>query len=301
MSPKDKSLAYLQNSKAANTRKSYESDWKSFVSFCTAHSLPSLPSDESTVVAYLTELAEHHAVSTVSRHMVSIGQAHVSKGYPDVTKTADIHELMKGIRRSKSEEQRKAKPLLLSDVKTICDTLDNSLVSLRNKAILLLGFSTGCRRSELAALRYADLEFVSEGLLVHIRKSKTDQESKGMTKAIPYGTTLCPVLAVKRWLESSGITRGNVFRSIDRFGRLGKGITGSSIGELVKELAKNAGLHGNYSGHSLRSGLITECATQGMQEYEIMAQTGHKSAGVLRGYMRKENLFKSNVVSKINM
>lgn len=297
----DKTNAYLKNSKAANTLIAYKSDWQSFVTYCQSYDLCPLPSNETTLASYITYMADNHKTSTIVRHMASIGQAHVTAGYPDVTKVPIIRTLLQGIKRTNKCLTTKAEPLLLPDIHAIVDSLDSSLVSLRNKAILLIGFATGCRRSELADLRMEDISFNSSGLMIIIRQSKADQEGHGYTKAIPYGSTLCPIQALNQWITEAKICDGHVFRCIGRYGNIGGKLSGKAIAKIIKSLADNAGLQGKFSGHSLRSGLVTTCANLGMAEYEIMQQTGHKSANVLRGYIQQANLFRNNVVSKIGM
>ena len=164
---------------------------------------------------------------------------------------------------------------------------------IRDKAIILVGFSGGFRRSELVNIDYDDLEFVSEGVKIFIKRSKTDQSGEGMIKAIPYfdNKTFCPVLALKNWIEHSEIKSGRLFDISDK-----------SISLIIKKYASLAGLDPNkYGGHSLRSGFATSAAESGAEERNIMAMTGHKTTQMVRRYIQEANLFKNNALNKIKI
>lgn len=298
----NKTDLYLQNSKSQNTCKAYNSDLSSYTNFCNRDGIRQ--DTEDSIVRYITWLADDHKIATIHRHLVSISQHLVSNNIPDYTKSPLCTTLIKGIKRSKDNIVTKAKPLLIDDIQKIVNLLDiTQLPNLRNKVIMLLGFAMGGRRSELANLQLSDIEITSEGVLVNIRKSKTDQDSKGYMKAIPFGKdkSTCPVSSLISWIEKSNITTGYLFRKISHYGKIGASLTPDAIGKIIKQITTDAGLIGSYSGHSLRSGLITECAMAGLQEYEIMQQTGHRSAVVLRGYIQQANLFKSNAINKIGI
>lgn len=161
----------------------------------------------------------------------------------------------------------------------------------------MLGFAAALRRSELAALDFADIEFVREGLVVHLRRSKTDQLGEGRKIGVPLGrTSACPVKAVETWLSASKITSGPVFRAINRGGGFGKTqLTAQSIALILKAYAKGIGLNSaNISGHSLRSGLVTSAIQAGVAIHKIQQQTGHRSMQMLSRYIRDAGLFDNN-------
>ena len=164
---------------------------------------------------------------------------------------------------------------------------------IRDKAIILVGFSGGFRRSEIVNIDYDDVEFVSEGVKIFIKRSKTDQSGEGMIKAIPYfdNKSFCPVLALKQWIEHSKIKSGRLFDISDK-----------SISLIIKKYASLAGLDPNkYGGHSLRSGFATSAAESGAEERNIMAMTGHKTTQMVRRYIKEANLFKNNALNKIKL
>ena len=182
----------------------------------------------------------------------------------------------------------------------------DNLLGLRNRAILLLGFAGAFRRSELAALDLADLQFSRDGLAVTLRRSKTDQDGEGRTVGIPYGSdpATCPVRTIQDWTAAASISSGALFLQIGPAGKTAAvdRLTDKSIALVVKRAAKLTGLDpAKFGGHSLRSGLATAAAQAGASERSIMAQTGHKSLPMVRRYIRSGNLFKDNAAATVGL
>lgn len=282
---------YARASKAEATVRTYRSAWRGFVRWCEAHGFAHLPAAPATVALYATARAEAGIKpASIDLDLAAIAAAHIAAGHPSPRSSAEVQAVRSGIRRTHGTAQRQAAPLLPDDLRRIVAALPSSLAGTRDRALLLLGFATGSRRSELAALQVEDLAFVARGLEVTIRRSKTDQEGKGMVKPVPFGhPATCPVRACKAWIEAAGIKSGPLFRSIDRHGNVGAtALTGHSIGRIVKRAAEAAGLDAAaISGHSLRAGLVTAAVLAGRTDREIMAQTGHRSAEMLTRYTRK--------------
>jgi integrase len=184
-------------------------------------------------------------------------------------------------------------------------SLPDNLLGIRDRALLLIGFAGGFRRSELVALNVEDLEFKREGLVVTIRKSKTDQEGIGRKIGIPYGSNCdtCPVRSLQLWLEEGAITEGSVFRSVNRHGHVQEGcLSDKAVALVVKRCAESAGLDSSkYSGHSLRAGMATSAAMNGASERQIMKQTGHRSEAMVRRYIREGSLFNDNVSGNLGL
>ena len=204
-------------------------------------------------------------------------------------------ENLHGIKRVRGTNQKAKKPILINDLKSIINKIDQinqpEKKKFRDKALILVGFSGGFRRSELVSIDYDDLEFVSEGVKIFIKKSKTDQSGEGMIKAIPYfnNKLFCPVTKLKDWIELLEIKSGRVFEISDK-----------SVALIIKKYSFKAGLDpSKYAGHSLRSGFATSTAESGAEERKIMEMTGHKSTQMVRRYIKEANLFKNNALSKI--
>lgn len=287
----------LRSSKAKNTLRAYKADYKDFDIFCSKNNFQSMPADPKILSLYLTHLSKNSKFSTLKRRLASISSIHRIKGHYIDIKHPIIIENLLGIKRNKGTKQTSKKPLLINEIKLIIDVINNSNIKLlrriRDKALILLGFSGGFRRSELVNLEYEDLDFVSEGVKIFIRRSKTDQSGEGMTKALPYfpTATYCPVENLKTWLTQSNIENGKIFNISDK-----------SVAIIIKKYANLAGLDARkYAGHSLRSGFATSTAEKGAEERSIMAMTGHKSNQMVRRYIQEANLFKNNALNKIKI
>ena len=306
----DETLKNLENSKAENTVRAYKSDFEDFSLFCVKNGFKNIPSDPKIVSLYLTYLSSKDVkISTIKRRLVSIGVIHRIKGHYLDTKHPVITQNFLGIKRRKGVSQNGKKPLLISNLKQIIDVINQQnepdLKKLRNKALLLLGFAGGFRRNELISLNIDDLEFVFEGLKVHIKKSKTDQFGEGFTKGIPYfqNYLYCPVKNLNNWLNVSKIKKGPIFVRFLKGSKISNArLTDQSVALIIKECLFKAGIDStSYSGHSLRSGFATSAAEAGAEERSIMAMTGHKSTEMVRRYIKEANLFNNNALKKLKL
>jgi len=307
---KKETLLNLQSSKAINTVRAYKSDFNDFALFCAQNGFKSLPSEPKIISLYLTYLSTKDAkMSTLKRRLVSIGVIHKLKGHYLDTKHPSIIENIMGIKRRKGSVQKGKKPILINNLKIIIDVIDQQnreeIKKLRDRSIILIGFSGGFRRNEIVSLDYDDLDFVPEGLKINIIRSKTDQFGEGSKKALPYfdNSQYCPVVSLKKWLEITKINSGSLFRRFSKGSRLTeKRLTDQTVALLIKEYLQLAGIDNkNYSGHSLRSGFATSAAESGAEERSIMAMTGHKSTEMVRRYIKEANLFKNNALNKIKI
>lgn len=298
---------FIEAAKAENTRRAYRSDWQHFEAWCRTQRLPSLPATPETVTLYMTALAADHKPASLTRKLTSISKAHEAAGFPSpaTMEHAVVGETMKGIRRSLGTAQPGKEPLLTSDVIAMLDLLDEGLPGVRDRALLLMGFSGGLRRSELANLDAGDVTETADGLVIRLRRSKTDPEGKGTTVALPYGSSAatCPVRSYRAWIAAASITAGPAFRAVDRHGRVAAGrLDAGSIARIVKRAAAAAGLDpARYAGHSLRAGFATQAFLNGATEVSIMRQTRHKSLNTLRKYIRDRSLFRDNPATKLGL
>ena len=307
---KEETLLNLKNSKADNTIRAYKSDFKDFNIFCVKNGFKALPTEPKIVSLYMTYLStKNNKISTLKRRLVSIGVIHRLKGLYLDTKHPSIIENILGIKRRKGSIQKAKKPILINNLKQIINIIDeqtkDDIKKLRDRSIILIGFSGGFRRNEIVSLDYDDLEFVEEGLKINLKKSKTDQFGEGSVKALPYfdNNQYCPVKSVKKWLEISKINSGSLFRRFSKGSKLTEyRLTDQTVALLIKEYLELAGIESkNYSGHSLRSGFATSAAESGAEERSIMAMTGHKTSQMVRRYIKEANLFKNNPLNKIKL
>ena len=306
----EETLINLKSSKANNTIRAYKSDFNDFGLFCAKNGFKSLPTEPKIVSLYLTYLSTREVkMSTLKRRLVSIGVIHKLKGHYLDTKHPSIIENIMGIKRRKGSIQNGKKPLLINSLKKIINVIDQNkkeeIKKLRDRSIILIGFSGGFRRNEIVSLDYDDLDFVTEGLKINLKRSKTDQFGEGLVKGLPYfnNSQYCPVLSLKKWIEVSNIRKGPLFRRFSKGSKLTLNrLTDQTIALLIKKYLELAGIESkNYSGHSLRSGFATSAAESGAEERSIMAMTGHKSTEMVRRYIKEANLFKNNALKNIKI
>ena len=289
-------LKNLKSSKANNTLRAYKADFRDFALFCQQNGLNSMPSEPKIITLYLTHLSKSSKFSTLKRRLASISVIHKLNGHYLDTKHPIITENLLGIKRVKGTYQKAKKPILINDLKSIINVINeenNSKTRSKDKALILVGFAGGFRRSELVSILYEDIEFVREGVKIFVKRSKTDQSGEGMTKGIPYFSNpeYCPVESLKNWVQESKIKSGKIFDMSDK-----------NVALTIKKYAALVGLDKNkYSGHSLRSGFATSTAELGAEERSIMAMTGHKTTQMVRRYIKEANLFKNNALNKIKI
>ena len=312
----EQAKTFARQARAENTKKAYRSDWRHFEAWCVERELDYLPASVQTVVLYIASCAEEFKVTTLERRLASISQAHKTAGFesPALVSREPLHSVWNGIVRTKSRLKHKVSPTLTEDIKLMVDSLPRendepggpfTIHSLRDRALLLVGFAGALRRSELAAITVDDIAYTPEGLRLLIRKSKTDQEGSGHVIGIVHGKDplTCPVRALRTWIHAANIYEGPVFRPIDRHENIGNSaITGRSVARIVKKACLHAGLPPElYSGHSLRAGFTTQAARAGKPERIIMRHTRHKSEKMVREYIREGDLFNESPTDALGL
>ena len=306
----EETILNLQSSKANNTIRAYKYDFKDFGLFCAKNGFNSIPSEPKIVSLYLTYLSTKNVkMSTIKRRLVSISVIHKLKGHYLDSKHPSIIENLMGIKRRKGSIQKGKKPILINSLKLIIKAIDeqisDEIKKIRDRSIILIGFSGGFRRSEIVSLDFDDLEFVAEGLKINLKRSKTDQFGAGLTKGLPYfdNSQYCPVISIQKWIKISEINSGPLFKRFTKGSNLSEHrLTDQSVALLIKKYLDLAGINSkNYSGHSLRSGFATSAAESGAEERSIMAMTGHKSTEMVRRYIKEANVFKNNPLNRIKI
>lgn len=298
---------YASRSSAENTRRAYRAAWADFTTYCDVAGVSPLPASPETVGSYLAARAATVKASTLALRLVAIRQAHRLAGHRLDTGHPAIRETVKGIRRTHGAAVAKKEAATTTHLRDAVDRLAQApgLRPLRDRAVLLVGFAAALRRSELVALDVADLRFVAEGVVLTLRRSKTDTEGQGAEIAIPYGASdrTCPVLTLEAWLRAAAITAGAIFVSVTRHGRAtGTRLSDRDVARVVKAAVGAAGYAPEgFGGHSLRSGFITSAARAGVAERSIQNQSRHKSLPVLRGYIRRGSLFMDNAAGRVGL
>lgn len=288
---------YLQQSLSPSTRKFYAIDWRLFTAWCEALEIPSFPATSATVTRFLAYEA-HRGIKpqTLIRRLAAIRLMHEMQGQATPTHHPGVRAVLKGIKRDKGAAPCKKAPATIERIESMIAHCPNTLIGLRNKALLLLGFAGALRRAELVALRVQDLERTPEGMKITIRQSKTDQEGQGQVIAILNGTRLRVVDFLLAWLEAAHITEGPLFRPIKKGSHIQpQALTCRSVANVVKHYAKQAGLMpADFSGHSLRAGFITSGAQAGANLFKLMEVSRHKKPETVLGYVREAKLFEDH-------
>lgn len=306
----EKSKRRLQKTKAFNTLRAYDADWRDFIDWCAHHQAASLPAAPETIVNYINDLAdadESVKANTVARRVTAISENHIAAGFDrdrNPAKAGIVRATIAAIRREKGTFQQGKSPILLETLLLLVSGLTgNDLASHRDRALLLLGFAGAFRRSELVNVQIKDLTFTPQGLIIFIPRAKGDPLGRGSRIAIPYAPDprVCAVRAVKLWLEASALTDGPLFRPLTKKGTLRPvQLSDKSVALIVKKYAALAGLDPKeFAGHSLRRGFATSAAQHDVGTLAIMRQTRHKSEKMVHRYIEQGNLFKENPLHRL--
>ncbi|GEO18367.1 site-specific integrase [Microvirga aerophila] len=288
--------------RSANTVRAYQNDWSHFSSWCEPSGLQALPATPRTVALYMTAHKSQYSMATLNRRLSAIAAAHRMADHVFDTRCREIALVMDGLRRTKTVQQRQVKALITPFLKRAIDNAQDTLAGQRDRALILIGMAGAFRRSELVTLNVSDLTFSPEGVRIVIQRSKGDQFGQGQVIAIGRtNSEYCPVANLQAYLEQAGITASRVFRAIDRHGNLKANMTDQSVALIIKKRANQAGLEGEYSGHSLRAGFATQAAKSGVDERKIASTTRHKNMEVLRRYIREGNLFTNAVTADLGL
>lgn len=342
----------LDNSISDATRAAYASDWRAFCEWCRASGYRPMPAAAETVIAYLTGMAAAirpngkpaYATSTIVRRAASINAQHIAAAMPPPGADGRVSQSLKAVKRERTAAPRRVAPLLTNDIKVLLDgtqvrTWPDGIAAVRDAALLLAGFAGAFRRSELSSLNVSDvIPDRDDGVYLHLRRSKTDQEGEGQIKGLPYGARplTCAPCAIYRWLDllaAAESGRPELMRALRRVGAptehicrrgdrqrqpdaevplfrslAGGGVikparlSGHAINEVVKRRAAAAGLDPElYGGHSLRAGFVTQAFKSGADSRSIRRQTGHKGDAILAVYDRENAPLQGNAVTGIGL
>lgn len=293
--PLEKAKSFVSNSVPENTKRAYASDWAGFTDWCDEKGVCPLPAHPGTIAAFLADESARCKPATLRRRLASIGKMHGVNGHPNPCSTEAVKSTMKGIERSFGIAQESKAPATHEKVeKMVAACPAVTLDGLRARAILLLGYAGAFRRSELVALTCEDLKWSKEGVVIAVRRSKTDQRGAGMVKAIPFVEgPMCAATALRVWLTAAQIDSGPVFRAFLRNGKpKSEPLSDHAIAIIIKEAARRCGFEAEeFSGHSLRAGHVTEARSRGVSDSSTMSTTGHKRVETLDMYDRRENAF----------
>jgi integrase len=284
---------YQAAAEADNTKLAHEKDLTRFCSW--GGSIPSTPEQVS---AYLSEHAASHKPATLARWLASISVEHRRLGFSTPTRSIHVKKTLAGIRNVHGAKQRRVSPLCTDEIKAIVNALKDTPADVRNKALILVAFSGAMRGSEAVGLTVDKFRFELRGMDVDLGRTKTDSAGANSEITIPVAEnpTYCPVLALKKWLLVANITEGPVFRHVDRHGNISPNhLTIQGLEKIVKRLATRIGLDNvEYSGHSLRAGLVTSAVRADKPIRKILEITRHAGPGSLTPYIRDAEKYEQN-------
>lgn len=315
-----RTAGYAKRARAANTRRAYRADWNHFAEWCATYGATALPADPRLVARYLSAHAGDLKVVTLQRRLSAIQHVHREAGLDFDGRQRDLRDVWRGIRRTHGVASRGKAPTVTEELRLLVATCDpTTLLGLRDRAVLLVGFAACVRRSELVGLNVADVAEHRDGLVISLARSKTDQEGTGAEKGVPYGAhpETCPVRALRDWLAASGVREGPIFRAVNRHGLVGTArLSDRTVARVVKHavaVARDRALAaGNlalaatfdparYAGHSLRAGFITSAAAAGVSTLDIMRHSLHQREDTLRKYVRHATVFRQNAAAKVGL
>jgi integrase len=287
----------IRLSVADSTRIAYRSDLDHFAKWGGV-----IPATTEMIAQYLAAYSELLSVATLQRRLAAISVAHDAAGLPNPCKSILVRSTLNGIRRLRGVAQKQAKALVKEDLFAVLDAMGSTIKDARDRALLFIGFAGAFRRSELVGLDHADIERVRQGIVLHLRRSKTDQLGQGRKIGIPFARGRhCPVVAIVAWLERSGIVEGAVFRNVNRHGEIASSrLSGEGVALVLRERLKAGGIDpAGFSGHSLRAGFCTSAAQAGVHAFKIRNQSGHASDGMLQRYVRDGEIFVDNAAGAL--
>lgn len=294
----DRAVEYQGSAVADRTRDAYRGEWRSFTGWCADRGVAPLPSQAGTVAAYLAHMADAgRKASTIRHHLTTITQAHKAAGITDPpTRTAEVRRTLQGIMRERGSAQTRKLPFTPEQIEAIDAALPDTLAGARDRAIIRFGIAMGGRRSELAGLDVADVDFNDMGAVVTLRRSKTDPEGKGRQIGVPHGPGLA---ALRVWMQKAGITEGAIFRPVNKGDNVvGGRLAGQAVDRIVKRCAEAIGLDSTmYGGHTLRATFVTGAYLAGADDASITRTTGHRSLAILNVYKRPADLFRRNAAA----
>ena len=300
----EEARGFVTDSRAPSTRLRYRWGWENFSAWCEAHSVASLPATPETVALYVADRARSVKPGTIENEVSAIARAHFTASHASPCTHIVVESVMAGIRRRHGMKANQKAALRLVDLRRMLLALRPGLIGLRDKAMLLLHYAGAFRRGELVGLDVGDLEFRADGLVVTVRRSKTDQESAGEQVPISAGSNpeTCPIRALRAWLAAASVVAGPVLRSVSRHGAVGGRLDGKEVARVIKIACVSVGMdETRYSGHSPRAGLVTDAFAASVPRHVIRRTTRHKSENVLIQYEREAEILRGCASSAVGL
>jgi len=295
---------YAVQGQSPHTIRNYRIGWRHFAAYCAQMGWSACPADPKHVAAYIAGLAGRLKVGTIRLRLAAIADMHRKAGHEFNETHAAIRETRRGIERAHGEPPKQARAITLGDIAAMVGTCDDSPIGVRDRAMILLGFAGGFRRSELVALEIPDIEWRGAGLRCIVRRSKGDQGGRGEFVDIPYGKSIdtCPVRAVRRWLDMLRLSAGPLFRRLSVAGNLhgSRAMTGGTVGDRLAARAEMAGID-PVTAHGLRAGFVTTALGNGARGEDVMLHVRHKNISTTLRYYRRSGEIAESPAGKLGL
>jgi site-specific recombinase XerD len=284
---------------AANTHRAYTADLRQYGAWCQENQYEPVPLSAVALVEYVTFLGRTRSFFTIQRHLASIAKYHRQHGVESPTTDEQFKVFMKGFKLKKTVRQKQAPDFSVRQLRQALDTLPHTPTGLRNRAILLLGFTGAFRRSELAQLDVNHILIDEAGMVIRMDRSKTNQFGEVEEKAVSYAneSDYCPIEAIHQWLALLGRNQGPLFVRI----RKGERVTQDRLSDEWINILVQQHLGENYTAHSLRASFVTIAKANGADDVEVMNQTKHRTTTMIQRYDRRRNIRKHNASGKLGL
>lgn len=296
---------YAARAMSPNTLRAYGIGWRHFEAFAAGLGWQALPADPAHVGAYIASLATTHSAATIDQRLAAIAQAHRLAGHEWNGKHSAITQTLRAVLRDHGRAPRQAEAIGTDLVTELVGTCDDSPHGVRDRALLLIGFSGALRRSEIVALQVPDVRLTNRGIRLTIRRSKTDQSARGATLGIPAGANpdTCPLIAVTRWLTMLGLEAGPLFRRLSKAGNLvgDQAMLPAAVEYVLAKRVALAGIEAELTPHGLRAGFITVAYGAGVRDDDIMRHTRHRDVGTMRKYIRRAGLLDESPAGRLGL
>lgn len=283
----------LRGPQAKNSARAYASDFKHFSHWCAAQGIEHTPPTHQAVGEYLAYHVGKLSVATLNRRLSAIKHYSLAMGVTLNGTDPAIFNVMRNQRKAKASAVVRSAALAPSHIRAMVRSLNDTLAGRRDRALILVGYAGALRRSELVGIDVEHVTGGAHGVSILIPRSKSDQFGNGATVEITFGSSdaTCPVVALRSWLDASGIKSGPVFRKVDLWGNIiPRRLNGDAVRAIVSNAARAAGvtppLLSRISPHCLRVGCVTAAHEAGESDGQIASHSRHASVEGMRDYIR---------------
>lgn len=306
----EKAKVFANESISKSTKRAYQSDWRTWEKFCASHGFQPIPAREETVCLFVTYRSDHARVDTIIRSVCAIGKIHEWRGFDNPTRSKNLRTIIEGIKRKKYTPKDKARPISLSILRKMIEKADPSIIGIRDRAMMLIGWFGALRRSEISKLRIGNVSISEAGAELTLVTPKGNQSGEERVSIPRIPSSLCPVKALEEWLArydhgpeyplfpSLGLSGKKLW--VPKDDRIHRPMCDRMVSEIVKKYVEYCGENPKkFSAHSLRRGLSSESARLNVPQTYLQKHLRHRSASMTSEYIDRQNAWTNNPVNAI--